>query len=68
MKGFPILTDMGIARYWCPDNMNDTSGTPSYMGNGDNIAPEVLSHQNHGVAVDFYALGVMTYEFMMGHV
>lgn len=32
MRGYPILTDMGIARYWSPENMNDTSGTPSYMG------------------------------------
>lgn len=31
-KGYIRLTDMGIARFWCPENMNDTSGTPGYMG------------------------------------
>ncbi len=29
-------------------------------------APEVMCRQNHGVAVDYYALGVCGYEFMLG--
>ncbi len=32
-EGFLKLTDFGIARYWTPDNMLETSGTPGYMGN-----------------------------------
>jgi len=56
------ITDLGIARVWRPDNSSDTSGTPGYM------APEVMCRQNHGVAVDYFALGVMAYEFMMGRV
>lgn len=43
-----------------PDNSSETSGTPGYM------APEVLTSQNHSYPVDFYAIGVMCYEFMMG--
>jgi len=27
-----------------------------------------MCRQNHGVAVDYFALGVMAYEFMMGRV
>jgi len=30
------------------------------------MAPEVLFHQNHGFEVDFYAVGVVLYEVMMG--
>lgn len=30
------------------------------------MAPEVMCKQNHGVAVDYYALGVIAYECMMG--
>jgi len=30
------------------------------------MAPEVMCRQNHGVAVDYFALGVLTYEFMCG--
>ena len=31
-KGYVRITDLGIARIWKPDNANDTSGTPGYMG------------------------------------
>ena len=59
-QGYVRVTDMGISRLWSPDNANDTSGTPGYM------APEVMCRQNHGVAVDYFALGVLIFEFMMG--
>lgn len=32
------------------------------------MAPEVICKQNHGVAVDYFAVGVMVYEFMLGRV
>ncbi len=32
------------------------------------LAPEVMCRQNHGVAVDYYALGVIAYECMLGKV
>ena len=31
-NGYIKLTDFGIARTWSPNNSNDTSGTPGYMG------------------------------------
>jgi serine/threonine protein kinase len=31
-NGYVKLTDFGIARTWSPNNSNDTSGTPGYMG------------------------------------
>lgn len=60
-KGYVRITDLGISREFSPENSSDTSGTPGYM------APEVMCRQNHGVAVDYFALGVITYEFMMGY-
>ena len=36
-------------------------GTPGYM------APEVMCRQNHSFAIDYYALGVIGYEMMLGH-
>lgn len=56
------VTDFGIARIWRPDNAQDTSGTPGYM------APEVMCRQNHGVSVDYFAVGVMAFECMFGRV
>jgi serine/threonine protein kinase len=59
-NGYLRVTDFGIARYAKKDNARETSGTPSYM------APEVLCKQNHTFAVDYYALGVIAFECMMG--
>lgn len=60
-KGFLRITDFGIARKMNPDNAKETSGTPGYM------APEVMCRMNHGFEVDFYALGVICFECMLGH-
>ena len=59
-NGYVHITDMGISRMWSPDSAHDTSGTPGYM------APEVMCRQNHGLAVDYFALGIVAYEFMFG--
>ena len=40
--------------------MNENSGTPGYM------APEVMNYQNHSFTADYYAIGIICYEFMMG--
>ncbi len=60
--GYVRITDFGIAKLYQKENSSETSGTPGYM------APEVMCAQNHTIAVDYFALGVMTYEFMMGRV
>lgn len=59
-SGYLRLTDFGIAKFFHKNNGSETSGTPGYM------APEVMCSQNHTFAVDFFALGVFTYEFIMG--
>lgn len=59
-RGFLKVTDFGIARKFNPGNGNETSGTPGY------IAPEVMCRLDHGFEVDFYALGVICYECMLG--
>lgn len=59
-KGCVHITDFGIARFHQLENSNETSGTPGYM------APEVLCRQNHSFPVDYFALGVIIFEFMTG--
>ena len=61
-KGYVKITDLGIARTFRTENSNDTSGTPGYM------APEVMCRMNHSFSADFFALGVIVYEFMLGKV
>lgn len=59
-QGYLKVTDFGIAWVWQHDNSKETSGTPGYM------APEVMCKQNHGVSVDYYAIGIIAYECMLG--
>ena len=58
--GYLRLTDFGVARILTPENASETSGTPGYM------APEVMCRQNHGLAADYFAVGVIAYECMQG--
>ena len=59
-NGYIRITDFGVAKIKKEENSSETSGTPGYM------APEVLFAQNHSFPVDFFAIGVMGYEFMFG--
>ena len=61
-KGYVRITDFGISKFFSTKNSHETSGTPGYM------SPEVMRGQNHTAAVDFFALGVIGYEFMLGRV
>ena len=60
-NGYARITDFGVAKVCRPDNSSETSGTLGYM------APEVLMAKNHSFPVDFFAIGIMGYEFMLGH-
>ena len=59
-KGNIKITDFGIARLEQMNNAKDTSGTPGYT------SPEVMCGLQHSIAVDYFALGVIAFEFMFG--
>ena len=59
-NGYIRLTDFGIAKENLSDNSSETSGTPGYM------SPEVMKSLNHSFPADYFALGVIGYEFMKG--
>ena len=59
--GYLRITDFGVAKINEKDNSSETSGTPGYM------APEVILILNHSFVSDFFALGVIGYEFMLGY-
>ena len=59
-KGYAFLTDFGTSTLYKPENSNETSGTPGYM------APEVICRQNHSFCSDFFGLGVILYENIIG--
>ena len=59
-KGYIHITDFGISKIFHPDNGKENSGTPGYM------APEVLFNKDHTYCVDYFSLGVILYELLMG--
>ena len=62
INGYIRLTDFGIAIINKDDNnIKESSGTAGYM------APEVMLQQGHSYPADFFALGVIGYEFMIGN-
>ncbi len=60
-KGYLLITDFGIAKKYTINNKKDTSGTVGYL------APEVLCNVNHGFSIDYYSVGIITYELIFGH-
>jgi len=53
------LVDFGFAKV-----IESRSWT--FCGTPDYLAPEILAHKGHNYAVDWWALGVLTYEMMHG--
>ena len=62
INGYVRLTDFGIAVINDKNEvLKESSGTAGYM------APEVMLQQGHSYPADFFALGVIGYEFMIGN-
>jgi serine/threonine protein kinase len=59
-KGYIKITDFGISEDIITENSHQNIGTIGYM------APEVAKGENHGPTSDFFGLGVIMYEFILG--
>jgi len=57
--GYLKLTDFGFAKY-CETRTYTLCGTPEYL------APEVLLNKGHGKPVDWWTMGILTYEMLAG--
>ena len=61
-EGHAMLTDFGLSK----EDIRDNEGAKSFCGSIAYLAPEVLLRQGHGKAVDWYLLGVLMYELLVG--
>jgi len=61
--GHAMLTDFGLSKEGVLDHVN---GTKSFCGSVAYLAPEMLKRVGHGKAVDWYLLGVVFYEMLVG--
>ena len=61
-EGHCKLTDFGLSK----EGVNENQYAQSFCGSIAYLAPEMLKKQGHGKAVDWYLLGVLFYEMLVG--
>ena len=61
-EGHCKLTDFGLSR----EGISENQYAQSFCGSLAYLAPEMLKKQGHGKAVDWYLLGVLFYEMLVG--
>ena len=60
-SGYLKVCDFGFAKH-VPDRTYTLCGTPEYL------APEMILNQGHGVAVDWWSMGILLFEMLVGRV
>ena len=61
-EGHALLTDFGLSK----EKVFDNYQARSFCGSLAYLAPEIIRRQGHGKAVDWYLLGVVFYEMVVG--
>lgn len=62
-EGHAMLTDFGLSKEGIYE---PNTGAQSFCGSVAYLAPEMLKRQGHGKSVDWYLLGVVMYELLVG--
>ena len=62
VQGHALLTDFGLSK----EGVLDNQAANSFCGSVAYLAPEMLKRSGHGKSVDWYLLGVLLYEMLVG--
>jgi protein kinase A len=61
------LVDFGFAKRLGNNNDEHPTETYTLCGTPEYLAPEVIHNKGHGCSVDWWALGILIYEFLTGY-
>lgn len=59
--GYLLVADFGLAKF-----VSDTEIANSFCGTAEYLAPEMLIGNGHDYTVDWWALGILIYEMIVG--
>ena len=59
--GYIMLADFGLAKF-----LQQDGATYSFCGTAEYLAPEILEMKGHSFSVDWWTLGILTYELKTG--
>jgi serine/threonine protein kinase len=62
-NGHIALTDFGLSK----ENVSFNDTTNTFCGTAEYLAPEVLTGQGYGKAVDWWSLGILFYGMFYSH-
>lgn len=61
-QGHVLLTDFGLSK----EGVSQANQAKSFCGSPAYLAPEMLKRSGHGKSIDWYLLGVLLYEMLVG--
>ncbi|KAK9294783.1 hypothetical protein QLX08_010720 [Tetragonisca angustula] len=67
-EGHIVLTDFGLSKEFLPHERDSNARAYSFCGTIEYMAPEVVrgGSTGHDIAVDWWSVGVLTYELLTG--
>lgn len=60
--GYIRIADFGLAK----EGVSTNDATHSFCGTLEYLAPEIVQRKGHGLAVDWWSLGCIIYEMVVG--
>ncbi|CAM0135548.1 unnamed protein product [Umbelopsis sp. WA50703] len=65
-NGHVVLTDFGLSKSFSLDELASQPTSATFCGTAEYLAPEMLLNEPHSFTVDYWSLGTILYEMLVG--